>query len=233
MLVDAIVPMVLVGIFGAGHCLGMCGGISAALAFAVSDRSARYRFFILLFYNVGRIVSYGVIGAIVGGMSLWSGTQLSEHLGFPLLRSVAGLMLILMGCYVTGWWKVLTHLERVGNVFWRYIQGYAQQLFPVKSLSQAILLGMLWGWLPCGLVYTALAYALVQGDAAGGAAAMIAFGCGTLPAVLAGGLMGERLKVFLQGRRLRLLMGVCLIAFGLWSIGFAFYHLDHGVHHGH
>ncbi len=223
----------IIGLMGAGHCLGMCGGISAALSFAIPDASFARRFMLLLTYNIGRMLSYVAIGVVAGYIGQVVGQNAVLGSGVPLLRTFAAVMLILMGFYVTGWWKVLGVLERIGAKVWRYIQPLSQKLMPVKSLNAAFLLGALWGWLPCGLVYSVLALAMAQANPFVGAGVMFAFGLGTLPAVLAGGMAGERLKKFLQAAISRGVMGLMVIGFGAWTLYFAFQHADHDQHASH
>jgi sulfite exporter TauE/SafE len=140
-------------------------------------------------------------------------------------------MMILMGLYLADWWRGLTKLENLGRYLWVYIQPWGKKLMPVTSLPRAFLLGGLWGWLPCGLVYAALASALTQPAPMLAAGAMFAFGLGTLPAVLAAGFMAQRLARALQQRALRLLMALVVILLGVWVVWAAYSHYDHVHHH--
>lgn len=225
---EILLPAFLVGLMGAGHCLGMCGGIVAALSFAVPEATATRRFSLVFSYNIGRIVTYTTIGALVG----YIGHVIELQVGLAYLRIAAGVMLILMGLYVTGWWKVLGVLEKGGAVLWRLLQPLGQKFFPVRSIFSGFAVGCIWGWLPCGLVYSALVLAAAQGDTMSSALVMLAFGLGTLPAVLIGGLAGEKLKAFLQKKSLRTIMGVLVILFGLWTLYFVYAHRGHS-HHDH
>ncbi len=217
------------GLLGGGHCVGMCGGITAALSFAVPAEKRVRRWSILLSYNIGRIASYGIIGALFG----YLGQQFVSGQGLSVMRLLAGLLLIAMGLYVADWWRGLTRLERLGSYLWRWLQPLGKRLMPVSSPSRALLLGGVWGWLPCGLVYSALAYAMAQAQGIAAAGVMLAFGLGTLPAVLAGGLFAERLKQLLQSRGLRGVMGVLIILFGAWTLWLTLQHAGHGQHSDH
>lgn len=219
----------VIGFLGGGHCIGMCGGIMAALSFSVPATEPARRWRILLSYNLGRIGSYTLIGVLAGAL----GYQLSAGHGLSVLRVIAGLLLIAMGLYLANWWRGLTYLEKAGGLLWRQLQPLGSRLMPVKSSGPALLLGMLWGWLPCGLVYTALAYGLSQASVAGAAGVMLAFGLGTLPAVLASGVFAERMKALMQHRGLRLLMAVLIMLFGVWTIVAAAQHSLHGGHGDH
>ncbi|MDG1818336.1 MAG: sulfite exporter TauE/SafE family protein [Porticoccaceae bacterium] len=203
--------MFVVGLMGAGHCIGMCGGIVAALgANGPSNR-------LLLGYNLGRILSYSIAGALAGG--LVAGIAGERYLSLmPTLRIFAGALIILMGFYIAGWWSVLRHLESAGQVIWRRVQPLAAKLGQPRGPLKAVFAGMLWGWLPCGLVYSALGQSLASGSATAGALSMFAFGLGTLPAMLAGGLFSSRLARGLQSPALRQVMGLGLIALGIFMI---------------
>ncbi len=199
------------GFLGGAHCIGMCGGVMSALSFAVADQPRSKRISIVFAYNIGRIFSYGLIGLLFGSLGYLLG-------GYEVLRVVAGALLIAMGLYLANWWRGLTWLERGGAFIWRYIQPLGRTLMPVKTTPHALLLGAIWGWLPCGLVYSALAYAAVQPTPLQAAAFMVAFGLGTLPAVLAGGMVAEKMKQVIQNHNVRVVFALLIIAFGLWTL---------------
>ncbi|MDC1512662.1 sulfite exporter TauE/SafE family protein [Porticoccaceae bacterium] len=201
----------MVGLFGSGHCIGMCGGIVAALG------SNRPNLVLLLGYNLGRLVSYCVAGAIAAGLVVGLAGERYQAL-IPLLRTLAGTMVVLMGLYIAGWWQVLRRLEQLGQIVWRQIQPLISRLGKPDSPVKSIAAGMLWGWLPCGLVYSALSQALLSDSPAMGALAMLFFGLGTLPAMLAIGWFSSQVARWLQSPALRKLMGLCLIAMGLLMI---------------
>ena len=217
---------ITIGLLGAGHCLGMCGGISAALTFAVDAGNYRQRLYLISAYNFGRVMSYAIAGAIVAGTAEFAIAQSA----FPVLRIVAGALLILMGLYIADVWKILTVLERLGHAVWKRIAPLGNKLMPVQNVFQALALGCVWGWLPCGLIYTALVFSATSANAISGAMIMAAFGIGTFPAVLMGGLAGESLKSVLKGVLLRRVMALCLVVFGIWTIVIALQHAGH--HHG-
>ena len=206
----------LLGLLGGGHCIGMCGGIGAALAFALGPRcSTLRRHLLLVLYSCGRISSYVLMGALAGGV-----LQLGSAGGaLPVARIAAGVLLVVTGLALAGWSQALGLIERAGGVVWRRLQGIAARLGPPDRAPVALAAGALWGWLPCGLVYGALAW---SGAAGGGSAArsavlMLGFGIGTLPAVLASGVLADRLRALLQRRGLRLVAALCLCAFGVWT----------------
>ncbi|MCX2687971.1 sulfite exporter TauE/SafE family protein [Pseudomonas sp. DCB_AW] len=204
----------ILGLLGGGHCLGMCGGLMGALTLAIPPEQRGRRLQLLLAYNIGRILSYTCAGLLVG-LAGWAVASSPAALA---LRVVAALLLIAMGLYLAGWWSGLTRIEALGRGLWRHIQPIASRLLPVSSLPRALLLGALWGWLPCGLVYSTLLWAASQGNAGYSAALMLAFGLGTWPVLLATGLAAERVSSLLRRRSVRMAGGLLVILFGLWTL---------------
>nr|WP_277818112.1 sulfite exporter TauE/SafE family protein [Pseudomonas putida] len=204
----------VLGLLGGGHCLGMCGGLMGALTLAIPPEQRGRRLRLLLAYNVGRVLSYACAGLLLG-LAGWAVASSPAALA---LRVVAALLLIAMGLYLAGWWSGLTRIEALGRGLWRHIQPVASRLLPVSSLPRALLLGALWGWLPCGLVYSTLLWAASQGNAGYSAALMLAFGLGTWPVLLATGLAAERVNTLLRRRSVRMAGGLLVILFGLWTL---------------
>ncbi|BBH45183.1 sulfite exporter TauE/SafE family protein [Pseudomonas sp. KU43P] len=204
----------ILGLLGGGHCLGMCGGLMGALTLAIPPEQRARRARLLLAYNVGRILSYACAGLLLG-LAGWAVASSPAALG---LRVIAALLLIAMGLYLAGWWSGLTRIEALGRGLWRHVQPVASRLLPVSSLPRALLLGALWGWLPCGLVYSTLLWAASQGNAGYSAALMLAFGVGTLPVLVATGLAAERVNSLLRRRSVRMAGGVLVILFGIWTL---------------
>ncbi|MDH3985484.1 MAG: sulfite exporter TauE/SafE family protein [Gammaproteobacteria bacterium] len=207
----------LVGLLGGTHCFGMCGGIVGALSSGLSLQlqTSRWRLVAAqLAYNGGRISSYVFAGVLLGLF----GQQLGEAgllQGFPLGRIIGGVVMILFGIYLAGWWQSLLWLEKAGAHLWKYIEPFGRRYIPVRSAAQAFLLGLVWGWLPCGMVYAVLAMALASGSGAEGGLLMLAFGLGTLPALLSIGLAYNTLNRFIRDPRIRLLAGVMVIVMGI------------------
>ena len=133
-------------------------------------------------------------------------------------RIVAGVIMILFGIYLAGWWHSLLFLERAGAQLWKYIEPLGRRFVPVRGAGQAYLLGLVWGWLPCGMVYAVLALALASGSAASGGSIMLAFGLGTLPVMLAMGLAFNTLKRLVQDPRIRLVAGLLVILMGVMML---------------
>ena len=213
-LAPLLISALILGLLGGGHCLGMCGGLMGALTLAIPPEQRGRRLQLLLAYNLGRILSYATAGLLFG----LAGWAVASSPAAMLLRIVAGLLLISMGLYLGGWWSGLTRIEALGRGLWRHIQPVASRLLPVSSLPRALLLGALWGWLPCGLVYSTLLWAASQGDAVDSGLLMLAFCLGTWPVLLATGMAAERLTALLRRRGVRMAGGLLVILFGLWTL---------------
>lgn len=209
----------LVGLLGSAHCIGMCGGIVGALTFSIGQgkeqatatRTAGY----LLAYNSGRISSYAAAGLIAG----FVGTQFYSVVSIENAREIshwiAGGFMVALGLYLVGVTQILAPLERAGGVLWRRIEPLGRRLLPVRHPAHAFLLGLLWGWLPCGLVYSALVLALTSGGSISGAMLMVAFGVGTLPALLATGAASRWIGGTVRNDWVRRGAGVTVLTFGL------------------
>lgn len=205
----------LTGLLGGAHCVGMCGGIVAAMSFQRGDRQP---FSFHIGYSAGRVVSYTLAGLLAG--LIGSAAFLSEQL-FPLQRGLyvlAQVMLILLGLYLAGLNQAVLVLERAGGILWRRVQPLLGRVLPVRDGRQALLAGMLWGWLPCGLVYSVLVMALASGGAASGAALLFAFGLGTLPNLLLMGWAADALKAFTRRVWVRRGAGLLVAAMGVWGL---------------
>lgn len=203
----------LVGLLGGGHCVGMCGGIVSAVSLSMPGSRPQWR--LLLAYNLGRIASYtlaGVIAGAVGASSLFL-----QHL-LPVgkvLYALANIMLILLGLYLANFWHGVLMLERVGALLWKRLQPLSKRWLPVRTVLQAGMLGTIWGWLPCGLVYSVLIAALATASPLQGGLLMLSFGLGTLPTLMAMGMAAVRLKAWLQRPWLRRLSGLLVLLFGV------------------
>ena len=213
-----------IGLMGGVHCVGMCGGIVGALSFATQQNKSAKKtsLFALLFgYNFGRLFSYSIAGGVMGSVGWLLARWTDIHNIQIIMQLIAGIFMLMMGLYISGWWMGLIRLEKIGGVVWKYIQPVAQKILPVSNPLQAIGLGLLWGWLPCGLVYSVLIWAVSAGSFQTGALLMLCFGLGTLPNLLAMGVFANQLKLFVQKQMVRYLAGAMVILFALWNIGLA------------
>lgn len=202
----------IVGLLGGVHCAGMCGGIVGALSLGAQDGR---QLPLLLAYNVGRIASYTLAGALMGALGYFFSGLLPVQVAQRVLLTLAGLFLVLMGLYLGGWWSALARLEKAGGHLWRRIEPLGRGLLPVRNVRQGLLLGALWGWLPCGLVYSALVWTVSAGGALQGAALMLAFGLGTLPNLFLMGVAAQQLNRWIRHPMVRRLAGLLVIGFGI------------------
>ena len=233
-------PFFAAGLVGSVHCAGMCGGIVGAFSMAAPrpafpvavvsfpaatavDGAVR-----VLAYNAGRLGSYMAAGALAGGL-LGGVRQLAGAAPWQMgAYWLANLMLVALGLYLMDAWRGLAALESVGRVLWSRLQPLTRRLLPVDRPGKALALGALWGWLPCGMVYSMLPSAMLAGSATGGAAIMLAFGAGTLPALFTMGMLGNRLQTWTRRRPVRLAAGLLVLAFGVLGLVRATYGIDTG-----
>ena len=211
-----LLTLFLLGFFGGGHCVGMCGGLSSAFALQLPPGLNRTGLIVLL--NLGRISSYVFIGLLVGaigqvGISLDQTRWLQNGLYLS-----ANLLLLFLGLYLAGISSLTTRIESIGRPVWKRLNPLLNRLLPIQSVPACFGVGMLWGWLPCGLVYSASLYALGSGNALEGGLYMLAFALGTLPNLLAMGLFAAQLKNFLQRKTVRLAAGLLVAAWALWRL---------------
>ena len=236
MTVLSLLPFFVIGLLGSVHCVGMCGGIVAAFSvvpavrpFPVAVMAAvpvlSNRLVRVLSYNAGRIGSYAVAGAVLGGVA--NGARMLT--GFAAFQLgglwLANLMLVVLGLYLTGAWQGLVRIESLGQSLWKLLQPLTRHLLPLDSPLKMFAMGSLWGWLPCGMVYSVLLTAMLTGSALSGASVMLAFGLGTLPTLLVMGVLGTQLRVVMQKPGVRVGSGVLVLAFGLLGL----WHAAHGM----
>ena len=206
----------LIGFLGSGHCLVMCGGIVSALQMMMPNQSPAEKLKLQLALSAGRISSYALIGALAGYLGMQA--MALAGVGKPVLQLLSGLMLVLMALYISRIWTGLTALENLGKQLWRYVQPVAARLLPLDSGAKAFGYGLCWGYLPCGLVYSALAWSLASGSAAQGALWMLAFGLGTLPALLLAGQAAGTIQQLKNKAVVRYGVALLLTAYGLQTI---------------
>jgi hypothetical protein len=228
-IVTSYITAFLLGLFSTVHCIAMCGSVIGALTLSLpmEIRESQSRLFPYVFnYNLGRLVSYGAAGLVVGLLS----SPLTAINGHIVLRGLSVIVMIAMGLYLAGWFPKFARMERMGAPIWRYLQPIGQKFLPVRTKSQALFLGLVWGWLPCGLVYSALAVASTTGEPVKGALVMLAFGAGTLPAVMGAGLFTGMLTALARNANLRKIAGSTIIVMAIVSL---FWPMDHTQHHTH
>lgn len=208
----------VIGLLGSTHCLGMCGGISASLSMALPvGRGFRLRqSLMLLAFNFGRIGSYTLIAASIAVLSTGAASQWT--LAGMVLRTIAGLLLIFMGLSMGQWWQGIRYVEKIGAPVWQKLSPLTRRLMPIHHPAQALALGALWGWLPCGLVYSTLGWAALQPTVPSAALTMFFFGLGTLPSMLATGYAANWVRGLQKHQAVRKASGALLILFGIWTL---------------
>jgi uncharacterized protein len=229
----SLVAALVAGLAASGHCIGMCGGIAGALAMRSPQGSTGTKVALALAYNLSRITSYALAGALAGllGRTLLHAVDVK-----PLsiaFRVLAGLIMLAAAARLLFGWRLLDPLEAAGSGLWRRIAPWAGRQGRSGGLGGAIGLGLAWGWLPCGMTYSMLLLAATTASVPLGAAVMLAFGLGTLPSMVTATLAFERMARSLASRAsLRNVAGALLLAFGLWTAGNALWHGARHVGHG-
>jgi len=210
--------MLLLGLASGLHCVGMCGGIVGAFSVQQVVHARSELFTRQIAFNAGRISAYAAAGAVAGlagSAAGYAGVALPAQTGLYVL---ANIVLVLTALHIAGARSPLARIERLGMPLWRKLQPHAARLLSGRGLTKAFAAGAVWGWLPCGLVYGALTAAMFAGSPARGALAMTAFGLGTLPWLLAAGLLAARLRSYMSRRMVRIATASALLGFGAWGL---------------
>ncbi len=206
----------ITGLFGASHCIAMCGGIACVLGQRANSASSKLA--VSIGFNLGRICSYSIAGAIVAGsIQAISNVHRSAHM-LSVLQWLAAIMLILLGIHLTRWWSVLNPVESLGKGLWRKIQPRASRVLAIQHPLSSIPLGLLWGWLPCGLVYSTLTLSASQANWIAGATVMFCFGLGTFSVMLTTVLLGQQLNKVMGHRWLQVGSGLMVLALGMYQV---------------
>lgn len=230
MTVALIIAALLMGFFGSPHCLGMCGGLVTAFGLSMQNISPAKRRALVFTYHVGRLTSYAILGLIAG---LIGTTVLAPIMHSSAPRVLLGLVLVFIGMAMLGL-PFLNHLEKVGMRFWQWLSPLRQKVFPLTTFPRALAAGLLWGFLPCGLVYGALSMAVVGHNMSTGAILMFAFGLGTVPMLVATQETVSWLYQQIGKFRLRQLNGAIMMLSGVAVIAVPIaMHSLHGGHHHH
>lgn len=228
-LVAVLATALAAGFLGSAHCVGMCSGVSGMIAVNANVRGMSTQIPLAIAYNSGRVISYAILGAIVasfGDVAVSAAPQVAGP-----IRLLSGLIIVLVGLQIAFEIKILAPLERAGAVLWQRIAPLASNIVPVTNAPRAVGLGLLWGWLPCGLVYSALLIAATTASATNGALTMIAFGIGTMPAMVMTGIGALTLSRFVGNARKT--AGVLIILLGLLTLAMPLQGLMANDQNGH
>lgn len=221
----------LMGFFSAMHCLGMCGSIIGSLTLSLKREIREDRSLLLPFvasYNAGRVLSYTLAGLAAGLLEKVLTLPFGEGHGHRLLQMLGALVMLGAGLHVAGWFPRFAYIEKLGGLLWRQLEPYGRKLIPVETHQKAFTFGMIWGWLPCGLVYTALALSATTGEVIRSGLTMFFFGLGTIPAVMGVGVMTSWMVHLSSMKQFRQIAGVTLILLALMA---AFPNLNPFVQH--
>lgn len=210
----------IAGLVSTVHCFGMCSGIVGALTLSlptsIRDRHNTLLPY-LLAYNLGRVASYTVLGGGVGWLSHSFVDILRPYYGTQIFHVLAISVIVAIALYIGGWFPKLSKIEHFGRPVWRYIEPIGRRLLPVKTLPRAFMFGAVWGWLPCGLVYSMLLWSGTSGSATAGAGIMLGFGLGTLPAVILAGLYVRHVVAYAKKPWVRKFAAVLLLAMAAYD----------------
>jgi len=215
------------GLFGSPHCLGMCGGIVTAFGLSMQHVSDSKKNGLILTYHLGRLISYSLLGLIA---SLVGVAIFQSIMSNSAPRIVLGAVLVLIGLAMLGL-PLFNQLEKIGMRFWQSLAPLRKKVFPIDSFGKALFAGLLWGFLPCGLVYGALMMAIAGNNIATGAALMFVFGLGTMPMLIATQKTVGILQSSIKNFRLRQINGVIMMLSGL-AVIFIPMMMHHNHNHG-
>ena len=202
------------GLLGSAHCFGMCAGLSGLFAVNASVASLRPQISMAVAYNTGRILSYAFLGIVVASLGQ-TVVKAIPNIAAPV-RFASGLLIVIVGLQVAFNWRFLAPVEKAGAKIWNHIAPAAKGLLPVTSMPKALGLGLLWGWLPCGLVYSVLLLAATTANAVNGGLVMLAFGVGTMPAMIMTGISASKLSRFMSRKRQG--AGLLIVLIGLLTL---------------
>ena len=218
---DIFISVFLMGLLGGVHCLGMCGGVVGILSAGLDPQVRANPKKVALFhlnYNLGRILSYMLMGAIFGLIGTLLAQTLQMSVFDEVLRIFSGVLMVMVGLYIGNWSSSIQILEKLGAKLWVKLQPLIQRFLPIRNLRSAFFTGLLWGGIPCGLVYGALSFAVLSGSMLEGGLIMLAFGLGTLPSLLLMASLSIQLGFFIQKLWIRRLSGLLIIVLGIMAL---------------
>jgi sulfite exporter TauE/SafE len=227
---SALFTALFAGILGSGHCFGMCGGIAAGLGSLPGRNDGKPQAMSALLFNLGRILSYAALGLISAWILMQAGQVLNVPKWSMILRLLTALMILMIGLQFLFNWQLLGIIERAGAKVWKLVLPLAVRASSLPGGSGRLLLGLCWGLLPCGLVYSILLTAAAAGTPMKGAIVMFAFGLGTLPSMLGMSLAAPALASLLSDQWTRKLMGGAMILLAILSLSLIAVH-SQSLHH--
>ncbi len=218
---DIFISVFLMGLLGGVHCLSMCGGVVAILSAGLDPQVRANPKKVVLFhlnYNFGRILSYMLMGAIFGLIGTLLVQTLQMNVFDKILRIFSGVLMVMVGLYIGSWSSSIQILEKLGAKLWTKLQPLTQRFLPIRNFRSAFFTGLLWGGIPCGLVYGALSFAVLSGSMLEGGLIMLVFGLGTLPSLLLMASLSAQLNFLIQKPWTRRLSGLLIIVLGIMAL---------------
>ncbi|CAA0124634.1 Uncharacterised protein [BD1-7 clade bacterium] len=209
-----------IGLLSTSHCIFMCGGIASALSANVTGVGFQ-RFARLALFHLGRISCYALLGFFVASILSVAADQY-KLVGITL-RHVAAFMMIMIGFYIAGAGRFIKFIEKRFSFIWSSLQPLVQRYIGMKKIHHAYLLGFLWGFLPCGVIYSTLIWASSSADGLNASVLMFVFGLGTLPGFLALGVIQQPLMKLMRSKHAKWLVGLAFILFGFWTLASFYY----------
>ena len=220
----------ILGLSSSFHCIAMCGGIISALSLSLPAETRNKPLqlaSLVCAYNFGRITSYSIAGGIVGFLAYLSPLSTMTSSAYLVFQLVAAGFLVALGLHIAGWLPQMKRIESIGLSLWKYLQPVGKHFIPANTIPRSVMIGMIWGWLPCGLVYSVLLWTISSSDPVKGALYMFIFGLGTLPSMLLSALTSNAILKVSTFKKLRIFAGLTIITLGLASATIQFGVMNH------
>lgn len=206
---------VLLGLGSSLHCAGMCGGIAASLVLGLNSRTgARSQLEILCMAHAGKAVAYVAAGAVLGGIGAGVYGLFDRHIAYFVLQRVSSLGIGWVGLSFLG-------IAPPMSLFDRWLSPVRTTLATLRfkgTGAVALFAGLGWGLMPCGIVYSALFYAMLSGTAVSGASVMLGFALGVTPAVIASAMGVTSLPLIGRRAGASKMIGASLVAIALATL---------------
>lgn len=210
------------GLTGSVHCLTMCGSLSVALGFSIPKQKTFWLY--ALFVSLGRVFGYGLIG-LLANLLTQSIVVASSGTVF-YLSMLSGVLIVGIGLHIANISNIVTKLEKLGTFIDIWLAPLKKKLMPIDTIPKCLAYGLLWGFLPCGLVYTALSLAIVSPSPITAFSVMTIFGLATLPTVVGMTVFSNHLSRIFSHSYTKIILGLIITFAGLYQISNAFYKLN-------
>jgi len=195
----------------------MCGGIAGSFSLMAGSKAGISAYTPAFTFNLGRLLSYMLLGGLAALILGITGDALHVPGWSRILRALTAVMILLIGMQFLFGMRLLEPLERMGSGVWKRVQPFAVRMSARPGLSGRLLLGLCWGMIPCGLVYSVLLTAASSNSLLAGSLVMLAFGLGTLPSMLGVAWVAPSLNTFMHDQWVRKLIGFSLVLLAAWT----------------